>query len=230
MGIIVPSSEGPEQPFTFAHERVRQTLLAGISARRRQKVHAGVADASERLYPGAIKERAGEIADHLLKAASFADDRGLVHYLMLAGKTALEAAAFEEAQRNFQSALSHQRTVDLRGRAELLAYLAMAERGLERWDAALASLDEALEIYLRLGDREMIGKSFAESTHALTRGGRIQQGIERAGRGLAYLEGDVSVERVRLLSSLRHAHAAAAAHALPPPALHHSSHHPSLLS
>ncbi len=28
MGIIVPSSEGPEKPFTFAHELVRQTLLA----------------------------------------------------------------------------------------------------------------------------------------------------------------------------------------------------------
>ena len=73
MGIIVPSSEGPERPFTFAHELVRQTLLAGISAPRRQQLHAGVADAIERLYPGAVNERAGEIADHLLKAGSFAD-------------------------------------------------------------------------------------------------------------------------------------------------------------
>ena len=31
MGIIIPSSEGPERPFTFGHELVRQTLLAGIS-------------------------------------------------------------------------------------------------------------------------------------------------------------------------------------------------------
>ena len=51
MGIIVPSSEGPETPFTFAHELVRQTLLAGISAPRRQQLHAGVADAIERLNP-----------------------------------------------------------------------------------------------------------------------------------------------------------------------------------
>src|ERR1700682_3417344 len=36
MGIIVPSSEGPEKPFTFAHELVRQSLLAGISAPRPQ--------------------------------------------------------------------------------------------------------------------------------------------------------------------------------------------------
>ncbi len=214
MGIIVPSSEGPEQPFTFAHELVRQTLLAGISAPRRQKLHASVADGIERLYPRAVNERSGEIANHLLKAASFADDRRLVHYLTLAGKNALEAAAFEEAQRNFQSALSHQRTVDPRGRAELLANLATAERGLERWDAALANLGEALEIYLRLGDREMIGRSFTESADALIFAGRIQQGIEMARRGLAYLEGDVSVDRVRLLASLGHAYAAVASHEL----------------
>ena len=219
MGIIVPSSEGPEQPFTFAHELMRQTLLAGISVPRRQKLHASVADGIERLYPRVVNERAGEIADHLLKAASFADHRRLVHYLTLAGKNALEAAAFEEAQRNFHSALSHQRTVDLRGRAELLANLATAERGLERWDAAIANLSEALEIYLRLGDREMIGRSFTESADALIFAGRIQQGIEMARRGLAYLQSDVSVDRVRLLASLGHAHAAVAGYELADEAL-----------
>src|SRR6202030_431057 len=78
MGIVVPSAEGPERPFTFGHELVRQTLLAGISAPRQQRLHADVAEAIERLYPGAINERAGEIADHLLKAGSFADNPRLV--------------------------------------------------------------------------------------------------------------------------------------------------------
>jgi predicted ATPase len=75
MGIIVPSSEGPEKPFTFTHELVRQTLLADISAPRLQQLHARVADAIERLEPGAVNERAGTISDHLLKAGSFADNR-----------------------------------------------------------------------------------------------------------------------------------------------------------
>ena len=60
MGIIVPSSEGPETPFTFAHELVRQTLLARISAPRKQQLHRSVADAMEGLYDGAVNERAGE--------------------------------------------------------------------------------------------------------------------------------------------------------------------------
>jgi predicted ATPase len=79
MGIIVASSEAPEKPFTFSHELVRQTLLAGISAPRRQLLHAGVADAITQLHPDAVNQRAGDIADHLIKAGSFVDaDRSIV--------------------------------------------------------------------------------------------------------------------------------------------------------
>src|SRR4029077_9004202 len=97
MGIIVPSAEGPGRPYTFGHELVRQTLLAGISAPRQQRLHADVADAIERLYPDASGQsvHARDVVDHLLKAGLFADDKKLVHYLTLAGKGALEAAAFE---------------------------------------------------------------------------------------------------------------------------------------
>ena len=126
----------------------------------------------------------------------------LVRYLTLAGKSALEAAAFEEARRSFRSALSHQGAVDLRERADLLASLAMAERGLEQWDAAIANLREALEIYINLGDREMIGRSFTELTDAFIWAGRFQEATETARRGLAYLEADVSADRVRLLAAL----------------------------
>jgi predicted ATPase len=105
MGIIVASSHEPERPFTFTHELVRQTLLAGISAPRLQQLHARAANAIERLEPGAVDELAGEIADHLLKAGSFADRQRLVRWPTLAGKVALEAAAFEAARRSFQSTL-----------------------------------------------------------------------------------------------------------------------------
>jgi tetratricopeptide (TPR) repeat protein len=83
---------------------------------------------------------------------------------MLAGRNALEAAAFEEARANFQSALSRQGAIGGTEKAALRASLAMAERGLERWDAVIANLREALEIYINLNDREMIGRSFIELT------------------------------------------------------------------
>jgi len=79
MGIIVASSDGLARPFIFTHELVRQTLLAGISAPRRQHLHAGVADAIARLHPDALNEHAGDIATHLFKAGSSVPrDRSIV--------------------------------------------------------------------------------------------------------------------------------------------------------
>jgi tetratricopeptide (TPR) repeat protein len=212
MGIIVPSAEGPERPFTFGHELVRQTLLAGISAPRQQRLHASVADAIERLHPGVVNERAGDIADHLLKAGSFGDHRRLVYYLTLAGKGALDAAAFAEARRSFHSALSHLTDVDVRERADLLADLATAERGLEHWEAAFTNLQEALEIYITLGDREMIARSCTELAAVFVWDARLEKATETARRGLSYLEADVSADRARLLAVLGQTHAIAGAY------------------
>jgi predicted ATPase len=209
MGIIVPSSERPEKPFTFSHELVRQTLLTGISGPRQHRLHAGVADAIEQLYSDAVSERACDIANHLLKAGSFADARKLVRWLTLAGKRALEAAAFAEARWNFQSALSHQGAVDPRQRADLLTSLAMAERGLDLRNMVVANLHEALEIYVTLGDREMVGRNYTDLTDALRFASRYQESTETARRGLAYLQADVSADRARLFAALGHAHAVA---------------------
>ena len=208
MGIIIPSSQGPEKPFTFTHELVRQTLLAGIAAPRSQQLHAAVADAIELLYPNTVNERAGDIADHLLKAGSFADGKRLVRYLNLAGRNALGAAAFEGARRNFQSALSRKDAFEARERADLLANLARAERGLDRWDAVLTNLIEALEIYVNLGDRKTIVRTVNELTEALFWAGRFQEATETAERGLTYLPADVSADRARLFATLGQARAA----------------------
>jgi tetratricopeptide (TPR) repeat protein len=212
MGIMVPSSEGPEKPFTFVHELVRQTLLAGISVPRRERLHASVAEAIERLNPDAAKERPGEIADHLLKAGSFADPQKLVRWLTLAGRSALDAAAFEEARRNFRSVLSHQGLLDPRKKADLLTSLARAERGLDLWDGVVANLNEALETYVNLGDRETVVRTVIELSEALFSAGRFQEATETARRGLAYLQVDVSADRARLFASLGQALAVATAY------------------
>jgi tetratricopeptide (TPR) repeat protein len=205
MGLIIPSSEGPETPLAFAHELTRQTLLAGISVLRQEQLHESVAAAIERLYPQAIKERAGEIANHLIKAGSFADERKLVRTLILAGNTALEAAAFEEARSSFQTALSHPTVISAKEKAELLARLATAHSGLERWDSVFANLRESAELYVGIGDRELIGKSFGDLTDALILAGRFPEAVETGRRGLSYLERDASIGRVRLLNGLSQA-------------------------
>jgi predicted ATPase len=204
MGIVVPSSQGPETPFTFVHELVRQTLLAGISPPRRQRLHSTVAQAIERLYIGSLYGSAGEIADHLLKAGSFAERDKLVLWLTQSGRSALEAAAYEEARSNLRSALSHLNAADRRAKADLLTSLASAERGLGQWNSVLAVLGEALEIYIALGDRELIGKAFNELADSFFWASRFQETAETARRGLAYLQ-DVSASRARLLAILGNA-------------------------
>jgi tetratricopeptide (TPR) repeat protein len=188
---------------------VRQTLLTEISAPRRQQLHASVADAIERLHAGAAIERAGDIADHLRKAGSFGNDRRLVHYLTIAGKGALEAGAFEEARQSFRAALSDRNAVDPGERADLLANFALAERGLEHWGEACTRLQEALDTYITLGDREMIAKSCTKLTSVLVWAGRLQEATETARRGLGYLDADFSGDRARLLAVFGQVQAAA---------------------
>src|SRR5207302_1084609 len=48
--VIVPEEREGEIYYSFAHELIRQTLLASLSMLRRQRMHLAVADAMERLY------------------------------------------------------------------------------------------------------------------------------------------------------------------------------------
>jgi len=187
---------------------VRQTLLA--ACRRRANTNACRSRRRDRAALSRfINERAGEITDHLLKAGSFADSRKLVRYLILAGKSALEAGLRGSAAQ-LSVGLSYEGALDPREKAELLASLAIGELSLEHWDAAVTSLREVLEIYTGLGDREMIGSSFAELADAFIWVGRFQEATETARGGLAYLGAGVSANRLRLLSALGQASAASA--------------------
>jgi predicted ATPase len=208
MGLIIPSAEGPERPFTFNHELVRQTLLVGIAGPRRQQLHARVADAIATLHPNAADERAAYIAEHLVKAGSFVDDRKVVDILTLVGRNALNAAAFGEARANFLSALSRQGAIGASERAGLLAHLAEAERGLDLWDAAIAHLGESLDIYQGVGDRETIAKGFTDLTDALLWSGRFKEASAAALRGLVELSSDACAFRAHLLATLGQAQAA----------------------
>ena len=202
MGIMVPSAQGPEKPFTFAHELVRQALLAEVSIARRQQLHAKVAAALELLDPMSAKERAAEVSDHLVKAGSFADGRKLVRYLTIGGKRALDAAAFREARQSFRSALSEKNALEPQERAELLANLAIAERGLDHWDSVIANLREAMEICYGLGDRKTIAWIVNELTDAFFWLGRYQEAIASARRGLNFFGAEISAERARLFATI----------------------------
>jgi len=198
MGLLVASAEGPETPFSFAHEIVRQTLLHGTALPRRQRLHAAVAHAIERLHPRAAKDRAGDIAAHLLEAGAFAQRDALATALLLAGKAALTASAFEQAHSWFEAALAYQDDQPLM-RADTLSAMATADHGLGRIDEAFAHGSEAIELYVETGDPELIGRSFVDVVDGLMWAGRYQEVVTVGHRGLSLLAGDQSAQRVRLL-------------------------------
>jgi tetratricopeptide (TPR) repeat protein len=201
MGLIVPSSEGPESPFTFAHELVRQTLLANISGPRRQQLHAKIAAALESFDPTSAKEYAGEISDHLVKAGSFANREALVRWLIDAGNKALQASAFEEARVGFELALSRVDQADARPRAEILYSLGVAKRGLGRWSEAHILWEQALEIFETLADQESIARTCLQLAEGAAWSGKQRETFATAERLLAKLS-ESSSDRALLLAIL----------------------------
>ena len=55
--VIVPEERDGQVHYSFAHELIRQTLLASLSIIRRQRLHLAVADAIQRVDARAIDER-----------------------------------------------------------------------------------------------------------------------------------------------------------------------------
>jgi len=72
---------------------VRQTLLATISAPRRQLLHLRATEAQEQAHPLTESKQAVAIVQHVRQAGALTENRQLVRYLKLTGKSALETTA-----------------------------------------------------------------------------------------------------------------------------------------
>jgi len=194
---LVVSEEGREGRLSFAHELIRQTLLARLSLPRRQRLHVRVAEAMERL--GVAAEQASDTAHHLYQAGAAADPAKTAHYLALAGERALEAVAFEDALVHLERALSLAPPEDEVTRALLLGRLGFAQRSAGRLDEAIATWSQALDAHERLGDAEAVGRLAHVASQQLTWTGRFVESVQMSSRGLAALGDAETGDRSRTL-------------------------------
>jgi DNA-binding SARP family transcriptional activator len=197
-GLLVTRRSGDQEEYWFGHELIRQTLLARLPAVRRRRHHIRVAEAIEHLAEDPPTE-AGTIAAHLIEAGSAADPATLFRYLRLAGNQSLVSTAFEDALRQLHRAESLAEHVDRRALAALLLDLGMAERGLGRFEAAVATWGRCIDIYEALGDTAAIGQ-VSVAAWSMVAGGLWTKAHDLAERALSAMGDSAGVERARLLA------------------------------
>ncbi|HEX9236300.1 MAG TPA: AAA family ATPase, partial [Actinomycetota bacterium] len=197
--LLTSSMESSGPVFEFGHELIRQTLLTGVSILRRQRLHAQVAEALERLHASELKEHAADIASHLTQAGSTTDVLKLAGYLALAGDRAMEQVAFEEALDYFENGLALVNPKDHHALAIGKEKRGYALQSLGRVDEALASWREALDLYAEVGAGDAQANLSVVAASALGWGSKWAEAVEMAQRGLMAGEDVPPAIRTRLL-------------------------------
>jgi class 3 adenylate cyclase/tetratricopeptide (TPR) repeat protein len=198
--LVMPGKVAGE--LMFSHELIRQTLLSGVSAVKRERLHLRAGTAISRRYSDDLEEHAGDLAYHLSRAGRSGDKASLVHYLTIAGDRAYDAAAFHDAVGHFEHALSLLPVGDRLGRGQLQERLAMALRSVGRWDEALRTMNEALDCYDALGRPTDIGRLGWAMVYQLVWTARVVEAVQIGQRTLGALADTVSADKARVLAAL----------------------------
>jgi DNA-binding CsgD family transcriptional regulator/tetratricopeptide (TPR) repeat protein len=154
-GMIEASPESADH-YQFTHALVRNTLVNEVSAARRIRLHARIADALEIVYGGNSPEIVTTLAYHLAEAMTMVDPDKLVRFSLLAGVQALDAYAPEEAMVYLERGLAAKQGQPLDAdMAVLLTRLAQAQIAVSSGQGrqeALNTLSLAFNSLVQLGD------------------------------------------------------------------------------
>jgi DNA-binding SARP family transcriptional activator/tetratricopeptide (TPR) repeat protein len=161
---LVVEAQGRAGPaYAFTHALVRETLYGGVSAPRRQRMHARAARAIEQVdAEGPVAVLAG----HHRLAGSAGDPAKAIDYSLRAGAQAREVSAWEEAAAHWEGALAvmartggheSERAGLLVALAELMVVVGDLGRQIDYLEGALAlyegsgDAERAAQVHSRLG-------------------------------------------------------------------------------
>jgi tetratricopeptide (TPR) repeat protein len=199
--LVAAQRAGRETRYLFAHELIRQTLADALSMPRRQRLHARIADALERVYAGSLDKQASAMAHHLYQAGAASDPEKTTKYLLSAADEARAASAPEDSLKFIDQALSlwdDERSARV---AELHDRRGWVLRSLGRPDEAIKELTHAVECWDPATDVDKLVSSAVElgSTYLwqadLVPAGRMTAEV------LARLEHATPVQRFPLLQT-----------------------------
>src|SRR5262249_29658152 len=139
--LVMPETGQRTARFAFVHELIRTTLANGLSMPRRQRMHLKIADAIERLRASSLESHASLLAHHLYQAGAAADAQRTAKFLMLAGRRALAAGAFEETFEIFDQLIGLELSEDDPLLAEAFEHRGAALTGMQKPDEGIAALE-----------------------------------------------------------------------------------------
>jgi class 3 adenylate cyclase/tetratricopeptide (TPR) repeat protein len=170
--------------YHFLQGLLRGTAYGTLSRRDRKARHLSAARHLQEIWGEAAPEMAEILAAHFLDAAAAdpeASDAGRIRAaardtLADAGRRALSLALGREAQRAFDRAA--ELAEDDASRAALLDQAGRAALMSADFAQALTRLEEAIEIYERLGDSSAAARAMLPVGHALFREDRLDEAVE----------------------------------------------------
>jgi tetratricopeptide (TPR) repeat protein/tRNA A-37 threonylcarbamoyl transferase component Bud32 len=197
--LVVAESSAREPRYRFAHELIRQTLAEALSLPRRQRLHARVAEAIERVYAASLEKHASALAHHLYQAGTAADLEKTSTYLLLAAGQARAAAAHEESLAHLDNALSLREGESGSLVADIHARRAAALRSLGRIGEAVEAYERAIAQFNQAGDIEKMAASSVELGWVHSWNADMDAALRIARRALERLGEAIPVLRCRLV-------------------------------
>jgi tetratricopeptide (TPR) repeat protein len=147
-GVLDERSDGDEVVYEFHHPLVRQTLYDEFGLQRARILHGVVAVAMEEHYGADAGDHADELAFHFSRTDGGPLRAKATKYLALAGRTALERRADQEAISYLTAAAERANSEGSAGekqQAELVPLLARAHTHLGHFDKAAQLWESSLE-------------------------------------------------------------------------------------
>ncbi len=178
-----------ESHWRFAHDKLREGLLSGLTDADKQRLHRQVAEAIESVYQARVNEYAGVLVAYWAAAG---DEVKEGNYLAVAGKQAYDMNDFRPAKRHYERSLTlkvYERQENPRkGLADLQYGMGRACYGLSDYNEVRLWQEQALALYRELDDQFGIAESVAALGELDFRQGRFEQARIQVDESMAIYE------------------------------------------